>query len=57
VEGIDGVGPDLSKAVDMLLYSDDDIERTEEEVAEQYCVDAKDVALVANSYQQLTEDS
>jgi len=56
VEGIDGIGPELGKAVDLLLYSDDDVVRTEHEVAEQYGVDEKDVTLVANSYQQLTAD-
>jgi len=55
VEGIDGIGPELGKAVDALLFTDDDVERTEDEMATQYGVDVKDVALVANSYRQITE--
>ena len=55
-EGIDGgVGPELGKAVDALLYSDSDVEQTEEEIAEKYGVDAKDVGFVASTYKQLQD--
>jgi len=57
VEGIDGVGPELSKAVDALLYPDEDVEEepTVEGVAKTYGVQTEDVIAVSKVYKRLQE--
>ena len=54
VEGTEGEGPELGKAVDAYLYpADDDEDATEEEVAQRFSVSAEDIKFVAASYEQL----
>jgi len=56
IEGIDGQGPELSKAVDAHAYPEDEEEELSiEEAAERFGVDAKDVAAVAKVYSRLQE--
>ncbi len=59
VEGIDGLGPELSKAVDAYAYpEDEDSEISIEEAADRFGVSAADVAAVVKVYDRLqqTED-
>lgn len=56
VEGIEGgIGPELGKAVDALLYGEDDsdAELTPEAVSERYGVNVNDLNFVADVYQKL----
>lgn len=56
VEGIEGgVGPELGKAVDALLYGEDDSEEelTPEVVSERYGINVNDLNFVADVYQKL----
>ena len=56
VEGHDGPGPELGKAVDALLYPDEAAEEgtvTYDSVAQQHGVTAEDVRSVAKVYRQL----
>jgi len=56
VEGIDGIGPELSKAVDAFIYPDEAAEEiTADAAASKYGVDQDDVKAVAKVYRRLQD--
>ncbi len=56
VEGVDGVGPELGKAVDAYLYPDSEDEVSAESAAQAHGVPVEDVQAVSKVYRRLQED-
>lgn len=54
VEGIDGIGPELYRAVEAYLYPENPEEEIDvDDLAQRYCVSADDVRSVSKVYRQL----